>query len=74
MKLLILSINSFCQYQRVVTTDHPKIDDALKLLHETYIGSVTEMKIIPVTETEIISIIRSLKNKKKATMEYLVGF
>jgi hypothetical protein len=28
-----------------------------------HIGSVTEMKIIPVTETEITSIIRSLKNK-----------
>jgi hypothetical protein len=43
--------------------DHPKINDALKLLHETHIGSVTEMKIIPVTETEITSIIRSFKNK-----------
>jgi hypothetical protein len=43
--------------------DHPKTDDALKLLKETHTGSVTEMKIIPITETEIISIIRSLKNK-----------
>jgi hypothetical protein len=43
--------------------DHPKIDDALTLLHETYIGSITEMKTIPVTEAEITSIIRSLKNK-----------
>jgi hypothetical protein len=41
----------------------PRIDEALKLLHETYKGSITEMKIIPVTEAEIISIIRSLKNK-----------
>jgi hypothetical protein len=43
--------------------DHSKIDDALKLLHETYTGSITEMKIIPIKEREIISIIRSLKNK-----------
>jgi hypothetical protein len=43
--------------------DHPKTDDALKLLKETYTGSNTEMKIIPITEIEIISIIRSLKNK-----------
>jgi hypothetical protein len=42
--------------------DHPKIDDALKLLKETYTGSITEMKVIPVTEIEI-SKIRSLKNK-----------
>jgi hypothetical protein len=41
----------------------PRIDDALKLLQETYTGSIREMKIIPVTEAEIISIIRSLKNK-----------
>jgi hypothetical protein len=46
-----------------LNTDHPKIDDALKLLKETYTGSITEIKIIPVTEIEVINIIRSLKNR-----------
>jgi hypothetical protein len=49
--------------------DHPKTDDALKLLQDTYTGSITEMKIIPVTETEIISIIRSLKNNNSTGYE-----
>jgi hypothetical protein len=39
------------------------MDDALKLLKETNTGHIIEMKMIPITEIEIISIIKSPKNK-----------
>jgi conjugal transfer/entry exclusion protein len=51
----------------------PRIDEALKLLHETYKGSITEMKIIPVMEAEVISIVTCMRfpwfnNVSTATM------
>jgi hypothetical protein len=51
----VLLINSFY---------HPKKVDAIKLLKDTYIGNITEMKIVAVTEAEIISTMTSLATKK----------
>jgi hypothetical protein len=42
-----------------LNTDHQNIGEAIKLLNETYICNITEIKITPVTQPEIISIIRS---------------
>jgi len=39
------------------------VDKALLSLKETYPESIAEMKIIPVTEIEVIDVIKSLKNK-----------
>jgi hypothetical protein len=63
LRKLLTILTFFLSIAESLNIDHPKIDDAIKLLHETHMGSVTEMKTIPVTQTEITSIIRSLKNK-----------
>jgi hypothetical protein len=47
--------------------DHPKIDDALKLLKEAYTDSITEMKKTPITEVEI-------KGIRQVMMKFLLGF
>jgi hypothetical protein len=55
----------------VNTTDklniqNPKQNAAISLLRASYPNSVTKMKIIPVTEAEVIGIINSLKSKNSS--------
>jgi hypothetical protein len=42
------------------------VDKALQSLKKSYPENISEMKVIPVTEIEIIYIIKSLKNKNSS--------
>jgi hypothetical protein len=53
LRKLLTLLTIFLSIAESLNIDHPKIDYALKLLHETHIGSIREMKIISVTEAEI---------------------
>jgi len=58
-----------------LVTEHPNRHVATKLLNKLKRDHIVEMKAIPVTENEMMSIIKSFKPKIPQVMEeFLAGF
>lgn len=58
-----------------LVTEHPNRYVAIKLLNKLKRDHIVEMKAIPITEIEIISITKSFKPKILQVMkEFLAGF
>jgi hypothetical protein len=60
------SINFFLTVTEKLNTQKPEKGDAISFLKGSFPGNFTSIKIIPVTATEIKSIIRSLKPKNSS--------